>query len=70
MEQREGRSAIVIGASMAGLAAARVLSDHATAVTILERDRLDGGTDEHRRGVPQARHAHGLLAAGSQRLVD
>jgi len=70
MEQKNGRSAIVIGASMAGLAAARVLSDHVTAVRILERDPLDGGPDEHRRGVPQARHAHGLLAAGSQRLVE
>ena len=69
MEQREGRSAIVIGASMAGLAAARVLSDHVATVTILERDSLDEAPGGHRRGVPQARHAHGLLAAGSQRLT-
>jgi len=55
--------AIVIGASMAGLLAARVLSDHFRQVTLIERDLLPAGA-EHRRGVPQARHTHGLLASG------
>jgi len=32
--------AVVIGASMAGLLAARVLSDHFEQVTIIQRDRL------------------------------
>jgi 2-polyprenyl-6-methoxyphenol hydroxylase-like FAD-dependent oxidoreductase len=55
--------AIVIGASMSGLLAARVLADHYERVTLLERDSLprDG---EPRTGVPQGRHAHGLLAQG------
>ena len=59
--------AIVIGASMAGLAVARVLSDHYREVILVERDRF-GDIDEHRRGVPQSRHAHGLLAGGRNAL--
>ena len=49
--------AIVIGGSMAGLTAARVLTDHFERVTIIERDRLPD-TPDFRRGAPQARHAH------------
>jgi 2-polyprenyl-6-methoxyphenol hydroxylase-like FAD-dependent oxidoreductase len=64
-EQRTIDRAVVIGASMAGLLAARVLADHSRQVTILERDRLPEGAD-HRPGVPQARHGHGLLARGLQ----
>jgi 2-polyprenyl-6-methoxyphenol hydroxylase-like FAD-dependent oxidoreductase len=59
--------AIVIGGSMAGLAAARVLSDHYGQVVVFERDRFRGICDP-RRGVPQARHAHGLLTSGRQLL--
>jgi hypothetical protein len=55
--------AIVIGGSIAGLAAARVLSDHFREVILVERDRF-GAVGEHRRGVPQGRHTHGLLAGG------
>lgn len=55
--------AVVIGASMAGLLAARVLADRFARVTVLERDVLPDG-DEPRKGVPQGRHAHGLLAGG------
>ena len=36
--------AVVIGASMAGLATARVLADHFDAVTVLDRDPLPEGT--------------------------
>ncbi len=54
--------AIVIGAGIAGLLAARVLSDYFEHVTILERDRL--GTSAIRPGVPQSRHAHVLLVRG------
>jgi 2-polyprenyl-6-methoxyphenol hydroxylase-like FAD-dependent oxidoreductase len=57
------KHAIVIGSSMAGLLAARALSEHFEHVTILERDRLPEQV-EHRKGVPQGHHAHGLLAAG------
>jgi 2-polyprenyl-6-methoxyphenol hydroxylase-like FAD-dependent oxidoreductase len=56
--------AIVIGGSMAGLLAARVLSDHFAQVTLIERDRLIGDA-EPRKGVPQGRHVHGLLARGA-----
>lgn len=58
-----GEHAVVIGASMAGLLAARALINHFTSVTVLERDRLQD-TDRARKGVPQGRHAHGLLARG------
>src|SRR6266480_4396314 len=56
--------AVVIGGSMTGLLAARVLSDHFEQVTIIERDRLTGEA-EARKGVPQGRHVHGLLARGA-----
>lgn len=59
--------AIVIGGSMAGLTVVRVLSDHYREVILVERDRF-GHVDEHRRGVPQSRHAHGLLASGRNAL--
>ena len=59
-----GKHAIVIGASMGGLLAARALSDFYTTVTVLERDTFPAA-DTPRKGVPQARHAHGLLACGS-----
>ncbi|MFN7914847.1 MAG: hypothetical protein U0Q55_05870 [Vicinamibacterales bacterium] len=57
------RQAIVLGGSMAGLLAARVLSEHFDTVTLLERDPLPE-TAGHRRGVPQGRHTHALLASG------
>lgn len=57
------RHAVVIGRSMAGLLAARVLSDHFKEVTILERDRLSEQV-EPRKGVPQGRHVHLLLMQG------
>ncbi|TDV44237.1 FAD-dependent oxidoreductase [Actinophytocola oryzae] len=65
---REGTSAIVIGAGVAGLLTARVLSDHVDRVRILERDRL-AREAVTRPSVPQGRHAHVLLAAG-HRLLD
>src|SRR5688572_15497262 len=55
--------AIVIGASMGGLLAARALSNHFQSVTVLERDSFPV-EDTARKGVPQGRHAHGLLARG------
>jgi 2-polyprenyl-6-methoxyphenol hydroxylase-like FAD-dependent oxidoreductase len=55
--------AIVIGGSMAGLLAARVLSDHFSQVTLIERDKFNDAP-ESRRGQPQTRHLHGLLAGG------
>ncbi|NEK56447.1 hypothetical protein GCU56_00975 [Geodermatophilus sabuli] len=62
-------SAIVVGASIGGLLAARVLSVTHARVTVVERDVLADGA-VHRRGVPQSRHAHGLLARGREALEE
>lgn len=66
---RKDRRALVIGGSISGLFAARVLSDFYDEVIIVERDSLTP-ENSHRRGVPQSRHAHGLLAGGSNLLED
>ena len=61
--------AFVVGASIGGLMAARVLSEGYAAVTVVERDVL--GTDAApRRGVPQGRHVHGLLSRGREVLEE
>ncbi|NMH77186.1 FAD-dependent oxidoreductase [Pseudonocardia xinjiangensis] len=59
--------AVVLGASMAGLLAARVLSDHAEEVVVIERDAADTGY-EPRPGVPQGSQVHALLPAGQVQL--
>jgi 2-polyprenyl-6-methoxyphenol hydroxylase-like FAD-dependent oxidoreductase len=48
---------------MGGLLAARVLTDHYRRVTIVDSDVFPS-CGEQRRGVPQGRHTHGLLASG------
>jgi 2-polyprenyl-6-methoxyphenol hydroxylase-like FAD-dependent oxidoreductase len=67
MAASERGRAVVIGASMAGLLAARVLSEHFGEVVVVERDRLPDGP-EFRNGVPQSRHAHALLRSGLEVL--
>lgn len=67
--KRIGKHAVVIGASMGGLLAARALSDFFENVTVLECD-LFPKEDVPRKGVPQARHAHGLLARGRSVIED
>ncbi len=62
---RTGR-AVVIGGSVAGVLAAQVLAAHHDEVVVLDRDDIPR-RPEQRCGVPQGRHAHGLLARG--RLV-
>lgn len=66
VEQRAGtgRTAVVLGASLAGLFAAAALARHADRVVLVERDRLPADGPQWRRGVPQARHAHNLMTAG------
>ncbi len=54
---------MVIGAGMAGLAAARVLSGRYAHVTVLDRDTLPDEVAP-RRGVPQGNQPHILLASG------
>lgn len=62
-----GRRALVLGASMAGLLAARVLSERFHEVWLLERDELPQGA-QPRKGTPHAVHSHGLLAGGLANL--
>jgi 2-polyprenyl-6-methoxyphenol hydroxylase-like FAD-dependent oxidoreductase len=64
-----GEHAVVLGASMGGLLAARVLADFYERVTVVERDVLPEAT-ANRRGVPQGRHSHLLLGRGSQVLGE
>src|SRR6201747_3169134 len=56
--------AVVIGASIAGMCAARVLSDHYANVTVFERDDLPD-QPANRAAVPQGRHVHLLMARGA-----
>jgi hypothetical protein len=60
-QKNAGRHALVIGGSLAGLFAARVLTGSFDTVTIVDRDIFPVAPD-HRKGVPQSYHAHGLLA--------
>jgi 2-polyprenyl-6-methoxyphenol hydroxylase-like FAD-dependent oxidoreductase len=57
------KTACVLGGSIAGLAAARVLADHAHEVVIIERDvvSVEGCS---RASVPQDQHVHALLPGG------
>lgn len=63
------RRAVVLGASMAGLLAARVLSESFDDVLLLERDELPSAA-QARKGTPQALHPHGLLARGLEVLEE
>jgi 2-polyprenyl-6-methoxyphenol hydroxylase-like FAD-dependent oxidoreductase len=64
---RVGERAIVIGSGLAGLSAARVLSDRFRQVVLLDRDQpSDDATP--RPGVPQGKHPHGLLVGGLKAL--
>src|SRR5687768_823457 len=75
------RRAVVLGGSVAGLMAARVLSAHAEQVVIVERDDLAAldvdderiaadpvGSIGPRPGVPQGSQVHALLPAGQIQL--
>jgi 2-polyprenyl-6-methoxyphenol hydroxylase-like FAD-dependent oxidoreductase len=64
-----GTHALVVGASMAGLLAARVLADHNDRVTVVDRDRLPS-EPVARKGVPQSRHLHFLLGQGLAIIGD
>lgn len=58
-------TACVIGGSIAGLLAARVLSDRARRVVVIEPDDISAETGS-RLGVPQDQQVHTLLPAGQQ----
>lgn len=65
---KRNKHGLVIGGSMAGLLAARVLADYFDIVTIVERDYLPT-TPQARRGVPQSYQVHVLLVQG-QRILE
>ncbi|GAA1625756.1 NAD(P)/FAD-dependent oxidoreductase [Actinoplanes couchii] len=60
---------VVVGASVGGLLVARALSERFERVVVLDRDRLPVSA-EARRGVPQSRQAHVLLAKGGAVLGE
>lgn len=62
-----GSHGLVIGSGIAGELAAKVLLNHLTFVTIVERDSLPTQPGA-RPGVPQTLHSHGLLKRGSNIL--
>jgi 2-polyprenyl-6-methoxyphenol hydroxylase-like FAD-dependent oxidoreductase len=68
MNNQLGERAIVIGGSMAGLMAARVLADYFENVTVLERDHIEDHPSVH-KSIPQGNQLHALLAGGCQALT-
>jgi uncharacterized protein (TIGR02246 family) len=64
-----GSQAVVLGAGMAGLLAARVLSDFYGSVIVIERDVLPD-QPEQRKGVPQGRHLHNFCSRGIQLVSE
>lgn len=65
--QTVGKSALVIGAGIAGLCAARTLADRFEQVLVLDRDELPDAAVP-RRGVTQGGHGHVLLVSGQRAL--
>ncbi len=61
--------AVVIGGSLTGLLAVRVLTDHFDRVTLVERDRFPAGA-AFRPGIPQSRHLHVLWTRGLELMED
>src|SRR5687768_5430774 len=62
-----GKQAVVLGGSMAGLAAAKALSNHYEKVIVIERD-TPAAEAAPRKGTPQSHHAHALLKSGENAL--
>lgn len=60
-----GDHAVVVGGSLGGLLAGRVLSDYFEKVTIVERDEI-GDSAEPRKGVPQGNHVHTIYGGGAK----
>ena len=61
------KQAVVVGAGMAGLAAAKAIEPHFEKVTVFDRNSLPDAPAA-RSGTPQARHTHALLAGGHSAL--
>ena len=69
MSGRLGQNAIVIGGSIAGLMAARVLSDFFEQVTVLERDSIADHPAVH-KSVPHGNHLHALMLGGQNVMMS
>ncbi len=65
--EKTGRHAVVMGGSIAGLCAARVLADFYDTVRVFDRDNLPDGP-ANRSTVPQDRHLHLLMPRGTAEL--
>ena len=61
LPSRAPTHAVVVGAGMGGLTAARALADYFQRVVILESDRLPADPLD-RAGTPRRRHVHALIA--------
>ncbi|MEV0927789.1 FAD-binding monooxygenase [Streptomyces spongiicola] len=66
---KTGTRAVVLGGSIAGLFAARVLADAYDDVLIVDRDVLVG-VEGPRKHCPQSRHINGLLARGQLAMEE
>lgn len=64
-----GDRAVVLGGSMAGVLAARVLAEFYHEVLVIDRDKVLG-VSSPRKGAPHTVHAHGLHARGHQILEE
>lgn len=69
MPKSFGRHAVVIGAGMGGLAAAKALSPYFDKITVLERDALPTAA-EPRIGTPHCQQVHMLLRGGLEALAE
>ena len=69
MGQPIGQRAVVMGGSIAGTLAARVLSESYREVVVVDRDEVLG-VSQPRRGAPHTSHAHGLHARGYLILAE
>ena len=61
--------AVVVGASITGLFAARALSDFFKSVVVLDGDVFETGTNP-RKAVPQGNHMHAILPPAYQALKE
>ena len=62
-----GQRAVVVGASIAGMLAARVVAAHVDEVVVLDRDEI-GEVPAPRRMTPQSHHVHMLLKGGDNAI--
>ncbi|MEV6647303.1 FAD-dependent oxidoreductase [Amycolatopsis sp. NPDC051371] len=69
MRDHVGNRAVVLGGSVAGSLAARVLAEFYRDVVVVDRDTVLG-VSATRKGTPHTRHAHGLHARGQLILEE